>query len=288
MATEVGIRVCAPVHDAILVEAPVEQIDAIVRQTQEIMAESSRIILDGFSLSTDAEIVRWPDRYMDEKRGRSMWDRVMNLAKTCGGERARLADQTCTSSTDHQRAARRPDPGSSLGNRLRIGLQPTRRFRREPFVEYQWRCDLAAQYVGGEFDIRRAGFAELAEGASDGYVEFAQRLFRYARGAGVATYRLQDFDVRDVLQRAHVGLRARGATADQEHRRARTGTGALRPFPGIADAAARSLEGVGLGGSSGTVAESRRPGLPIDRGRPGRDVPSHGRARSPGGRFGRI
>ena len=61
MATEAGIRVCAPIHDAVLIEAPVDEIDNAVRRTQAIMAEASRIVLDGFELATDAEIVRWPD-----------------------------------------------------------------------------------------------------------------------------------------------------------------------------------------------------------------------------------
>lgn len=100
MATEAGVHVCAPVHDAILVEGPVDEIDHVVRQTQTIMAEASRIVLDGFELATDAEIVRWPARYMDEKRGRAMWDRVMALARTENQkgrewptDRAQLADQ---------------------------------------------------------------------------------------------------------------------------------------------------------------------------------------------------
>lgn len=80
MATERGIQVCAPVHDAVLVEGPMDEIEHVVRRTQTVMAEASRVVLDGFELATDAEIVRWPDRYMDEKRGRVMWDRVMQLA----------------------------------------------------------------------------------------------------------------------------------------------------------------------------------------------------------------
>ncbi|MEO2046019.1 MAG: DNA polymerase, partial [Pirellulales bacterium] len=69
LATESGVQVCGPVHDAILVEGPVAEIGQIVQQTQGIMAEASRIVLDGFKLATEAEIVRWPARYMDEKRG---------------------------------------------------------------------------------------------------------------------------------------------------------------------------------------------------------------------------
>lgn len=36
------------------------------------------MILDGFRLRSDAKIVRWPGRYMDE-RGREFWGRVMAL-----------------------------------------------------------------------------------------------------------------------------------------------------------------------------------------------------------------
>ena len=94
MATEAGIQVCAPVHDAFLIEGPVEKIDQIVRQTQAIMAEASRIVLDGFELETDAEIIRWPVRYMDEKRGRRMWERVLKLAQAEDGERPNWPTET--------------------------------------------------------------------------------------------------------------------------------------------------------------------------------------------------
>jgi DNA polymerase-1 len=42
------------------------------------MREASRIVLNGFELGTDAKIIHYPDRYMDE-RGTLMWDRVMKL-----------------------------------------------------------------------------------------------------------------------------------------------------------------------------------------------------------------
>jgi hypothetical protein len=43
------------------------------------MAEASRIVLSGFELRTEAHLVRYPDRYMDEDRGRVMWTKVMAL-----------------------------------------------------------------------------------------------------------------------------------------------------------------------------------------------------------------
>ena len=77
-ATEAGIRVCAPVHDAILIEAPLDDLEKTVRQTQDLMVDASRIVLDGFTLRSDAELIRYPDRYSD-KRGQTMWSEVMAL-----------------------------------------------------------------------------------------------------------------------------------------------------------------------------------------------------------------
>ena len=78
LATERAISIVAPVHDAVLVEGPVDAIDEIVAETQAAMAEASAVILNGFRLRSDAKIVRWPDRFMDD-RGREFWGRVIEL-----------------------------------------------------------------------------------------------------------------------------------------------------------------------------------------------------------------
>lgn len=78
LATERGVNIVAPVHDAVMVEGPDYEIDAIVTETQAAMAEASEIILGGFRLRSDAKIIRWPDRYMDD-RGREFWVRVLAL-----------------------------------------------------------------------------------------------------------------------------------------------------------------------------------------------------------------
>jgi DNA polymerase-1 len=77
-ATEAGLQICAPVHDAILVVAPVDRLESDVRQLQTLMEEASRIVLGGFPLRTEAKLVRYPDRYTD-KRGAQMWNQVMQL-----------------------------------------------------------------------------------------------------------------------------------------------------------------------------------------------------------------
>jgi DNA polymerase I len=78
MATEEGIELCAPVHDAVLIGAPLDRLDDHVKRMQSIMAEASRIVLDGFELGTDVNLIRYPDRYMDD-RGKVMWDTIMRL-----------------------------------------------------------------------------------------------------------------------------------------------------------------------------------------------------------------
>jgi hypothetical protein len=78
LATERGIEVCAPVHDAVLICAPLNQLEDNITRTRAAMAEASRIILDGFELRTDAMRVHCPDRFYDP-RGTAMWNRVIEL-----------------------------------------------------------------------------------------------------------------------------------------------------------------------------------------------------------------
>lgn len=77
-ATERNIEVCAPVHDAVLICSPLEQLEGNIAGMRAAMAEASKIVLAGFELRTDAMRVRYPDRYQDP-RGTAMWDRVIKL-----------------------------------------------------------------------------------------------------------------------------------------------------------------------------------------------------------------
>jgi hypothetical protein len=78
LATERGIEVCAPVHDAVLISAPLDRLDDDIYQMRAAMAEASRAVLSGFELGTDVNTIRWPERYMDP-RGAVMWERVTKL-----------------------------------------------------------------------------------------------------------------------------------------------------------------------------------------------------------------
>jgi hypothetical protein len=78
LATERGIQVCAPVHDALLIEAPNGGIAEAVAATQGAMREASELVLPGFPLRTAATVVRDPDRYSDP-RGERFWQAVWEL-----------------------------------------------------------------------------------------------------------------------------------------------------------------------------------------------------------------
>jgi len=81
LATERGISVCAPVHDALLIEAPIDLIDDAVASTRGVMVEAAAAVLGpDVWIDTDVSIVKYPNRYSDP-RGQVMWDRVMSLLR---------------------------------------------------------------------------------------------------------------------------------------------------------------------------------------------------------------
>jgi DNA polymerase-1 len=80
LGTERGIEICAPVHDAVLICAPLDRLDSDVAVMRGAMASASRTVLAGFGLSSDAHVTCYPDRYRDPGgRGDVMWQQVMAL-----------------------------------------------------------------------------------------------------------------------------------------------------------------------------------------------------------------
>jgi hypothetical protein len=78
LATERGVEVCSPVHDAVLICAPLERLEDDIERMQAAMTEASRVVLCGFQLRTDVMRVHQPDRFQDP-RGTEMWDKVIGL-----------------------------------------------------------------------------------------------------------------------------------------------------------------------------------------------------------------
>lgn len=78
LITEAGIDLCAPVHDAVLVEGDAETIDETIAAVRRLMGQASTIVLDGHEVPTEVEVVMPGSRYSDE-RGAVMWERVTEL-----------------------------------------------------------------------------------------------------------------------------------------------------------------------------------------------------------------
>jgi hypothetical protein len=86
-ATEAGICVAAPVHDAVLIQAPLAILDQEVARMRECMRQASADVLQGFEIRTDVKCFRSPERYSDA-RGQEMWQTVQKLLPLCEGKEA--------------------------------------------------------------------------------------------------------------------------------------------------------------------------------------------------------
>ena len=75
LCTEAGIRVVAPVHDALVVEDSTDRIVKTVGDTREIMRQAS-VDMFGCPIRTEAEI--FCDRFVDQ-RGVHMWNRITQM-----------------------------------------------------------------------------------------------------------------------------------------------------------------------------------------------------------------
>ena len=79
LAVERGIQLCAPIHDALLIEAPTAEIYEGVSRLTACMREASEAVLgDGKVCRVDADIVTYPDRYMDEN-GKNIWEKITGI-----------------------------------------------------------------------------------------------------------------------------------------------------------------------------------------------------------------
>src|SRR5262249_32546892 len=71
------IMLDATLHDAVLIEADHGDIDAAVGGARQAMDRASQLVLAGFTLRTDYEVIPWPERYRDA-RGAAFFDELMS------------------------------------------------------------------------------------------------------------------------------------------------------------------------------------------------------------------
>jgi len=79
LATECGVSVCCPVHDALLIEAGHGEMEEAVATTKDAMRRASEIVLGGFALRADHKVLCHGARFRDE-RGAETWERVRSTA----------------------------------------------------------------------------------------------------------------------------------------------------------------------------------------------------------------
>jgi hypothetical protein len=77
----------APIHDAFLVEADADRAEEVSAALDQVMRDASRIVLRGFELRTDYQIIGVGERYFDD-RGLAMWETVTRLVTKLEEQRA--------------------------------------------------------------------------------------------------------------------------------------------------------------------------------------------------------
>ena len=87
LAERRGLRIVAPVHDAIMAEAPVDQAEEVSAALDQVMRDASAVVLRGYALPTDVQMILPGQRYYDE-RGEAMWTTVTKLVAKLEERRA--------------------------------------------------------------------------------------------------------------------------------------------------------------------------------------------------------
>jgi len=72
------IELVAPVHDALLAEGSLDQAEDLVLAVDRLMGDAAAVVLRGYRLPTDFQLIRPGERYYDE-RGEEMWNTVTGL-----------------------------------------------------------------------------------------------------------------------------------------------------------------------------------------------------------------
>ena len=88
VATECGITIAAPVHDAFWILVPLDELDTAIARMSEIMTEAGRQVA-GIPIRVKVEaVVRWPQCLGDvrkpDAKGQAMWCEVRELVRNGG------------------------------------------------------------------------------------------------------------------------------------------------------------------------------------------------------------
>lgn len=80
LCEQAGITVCAPIHDAILIESSEEAIEKDAARVIRLMGDASYWVLGGFRLRAEAKIITHQER-LDDPRGTKMWGMIWEVVR---------------------------------------------------------------------------------------------------------------------------------------------------------------------------------------------------------------
>ena len=78
LAERRGIEIVGLVHDAMMAEGLVSEVEELSRALDQAMGDASAVVLRGYRLPTDCQIIKPGENYRDE-RGAAMWAVVTRL-----------------------------------------------------------------------------------------------------------------------------------------------------------------------------------------------------------------
>jgi DNA polymerase I-like protein with 3'-5' exonuclease and polymerase domains len=78
LAERRGIEIVAPVHDAIMVETAADRAEETSVALDQVMRDAAAMVLRGYQLPTEAQIVRSGERFFEE-RAEEMWKTINRL-----------------------------------------------------------------------------------------------------------------------------------------------------------------------------------------------------------------
>jgi DNA polymerase family A len=78
LAERRGIEIVAPIHDAFVAQCGGRDVEDASAALDRVMRDASAIVLRGYELPTDKQIIKAGERYFD-KRGAAMWETVSGL-----------------------------------------------------------------------------------------------------------------------------------------------------------------------------------------------------------------
>jgi hypothetical protein len=78
LAERRALEICAPIHDAVVAEGALSDADDLSRALDQAMGDASAIVLRGYRLPTDCQVIRPGEHYVDD-RGAAMWSTVTRL-----------------------------------------------------------------------------------------------------------------------------------------------------------------------------------------------------------------